>query len=85
MSLEKGISYFQEEGWSFMPKCLSYVEHLNVIKNLKKPNFIQDFHISELLIFPPDTTFHDHPGYQNGEILLQDKVIFIKNDRRLIF
>ncbi|XP_060816364.1 28S rRNA (cytosine-C(5))-methyltransferase [Bombus pascuorum] len=71
--LEKGISYFQEEGWSFMPKCPSYVEHLNVIKNLKKPNFIQDFHISELLIFPPDTTFHDHPGYQNGEILLQDK------------
>ncbi|XP_033198044.1 nop2/Sun-like domain containing protein 5 [Bombus vancouverensis nearcticus] len=73
VSLEKGISYFQEEGWSFMPKCPSYVEHLNVIKNLKKPNFIQDFHISELLIFPPDTTFHDHPGYQNGEILLQDK------------
>ncbi|XP_033357250.1 probable 28S rRNA (cytosine-C(5))-methyltransferase [Bombus vosnesenskii] len=73
VSLEKGISYFQEEGWSFMPKCPSYIEHLNVIKNLKKPNFIQDFHISELLIFPPDTTFHDHPGYQNGEILLQDK------------
>ncbi|XP_050471130.1 28S rRNA (cytosine-C(5))-methyltransferase [Bombus huntii] len=73
VSLEKGISYFQEEGWSFMPKCPSYVEHLNVIKNLKKPNFIQDFHISELLIFPPDTTFHNHPGYQNGEILLQDK------------
>ncbi|XP_043595198.1 28S rRNA (cytosine-C(5))-methyltransferase [Bombus pyrosoma] len=73
VSLEKGISYFQEEGWSFMPKCQSYVEHLNVIQNLKKPNFIQDYHISELLIFPPDTTFHDHPGYQNGEILLQDK------------
>lgn len=68
-----------------MPKCPSYVEHLNVIKNLKKPNFIQDFHISELLIFPPDTTFHDHPAYQNGEILLQDKVISIKNDRQLIF
>ncbi|XP_071876755.1 nop2/Sun-like domain containing protein 5 [Bombus fervidus] len=73
VSLEKGISYFQEEGWSFMPKRQSYVEHLNVIKNLKKPNFIQDFHISELLIFPPGTTFYDHPGYQSGEILLQDK------------
>ncbi|XP_017760729.1 PREDICTED: probable 28S rRNA (cytosine-C(5))-methyltransferase isoform X2 [Eufriesea mexicana] len=73
VTLKKGIGYFQAEGWSFMPKCSSYVEHLNAIKNLRKPNFIQDFHFPELLVFPSDTTFHDHPGYQNGEIILQDK------------
>ncbi|XP_043799018.1 28S rRNA (cytosine-C(5))-methyltransferase-like isoform X2 [Apis laboriosa] len=73
VTLKKGISYFQEEGWSLMPKCSNYIQHLNVVKNLKKPNFIQDFHISEILVFPPDTIFFDHPGYQNGEIILQDK------------
>ncbi|XP_026669434.1 probable 28S rRNA (cytosine-C(5))-methyltransferase [Ceratina calcarata] len=71
--LEKGISYFQAEGWSLVPRCSSYVEHLNVVKTLEKPNFIQDFHVPELLVFPHKTTFFDHPGYQNGEIILQDK------------
>ncbi|XP_012339483.2 probable 28S rRNA (cytosine-C(5))-methyltransferase [Apis florea] len=73
VTLKKGISYFQEEGWSLLPKCSNYIQHLNIVKNLKKPNFIQDFHISEILVFPPDTIFYDHPGYQNGEIILQDK------------
>lgn len=67
-----------------MPKCPNYIQHLNAIKNLKKPNFIQDFHISEILVFPPDTIFYDHPGYQNGEIILQDKVIFIKKKKKKV-
>ncbi|XP_076749001.1 nop2/Sun-like domain containing protein 5 [Xylocopa sonorina] len=73
LALKKGISYFQEEGWSLKPKCSNYVEHLNVVKNLQKPYFLQDFHIPELLVFPPSTNFHDHPRYKNGEIILQDK------------
>lgn len=81
VTLKKGISYFQEEGWSLIPKCSNYIQHLNAVKNLKKPNFIQDFHIPEILVFPPDTVFYDHPGYQNGEIILQDKVIFIKKKK----
>lgn len=81
VTLKKGISYFQEEGWSLVPKCSNYIQHLNAVKNLKKPNFIQDFHIPEILVFPPDTVFYDHPGYQNGEIILQDKVIFIKKKK----
>ncbi|KAK1124747.1 hypothetical protein K0M31_006109 [Melipona bicolor] len=73
LSVEKGISYFQEEGWCIMPKCSNYTEYLNAVKNLKQPNFIQDFHIPELLVFPPHTIFYRQAKYNNGEIVLQDK------------
>ncbi|CAK9799323.1 28S rRNA (cytosine-C(5))-methyltransferase [Anthophora quadrimaculata] len=68
-----GLSHLQEEGWSLLPKCSSYKQHLEAVKNLKVPNFIQDFHIPELFVFPTDTSFYNYPGYQNGEIILQDK------------
>lgn len=80
LPLEKGISHFQQEGWCIMPKCSNYTEYLYAVKNLKQPNFIQDFHIPELLVFPPNTIFYHHPKYQNGEIVLQDKVILARID-----
>ncbi|XP_076291022.1 nop2/Sun-like domain containing protein 5 [Lasioglossum baleicum] len=73
LPLNEAISNFVEEGWSLQSRCSNYAAHLTAVKNLTEPNFIQDFHIPELLIFPPNTTFHDHAGYQNGEIVLQDK------------
>ncbi|KOC62174.1 Putative methyltransferase NSUN5 [Habropoda laboriosa] len=73
LQLKDGISYFQEEGWILLPRCSSYERHLSVVKSLKKPNYIQDFHIPELFVFPADTSFYDYSGYQNGEIILQDK------------
>ncbi|XP_076648392.1 nop2/Sun-like domain containing protein 5 [Halictus rubicundus] len=73
LPLNEAISSFVEEGWSLLPRCANYATHLTAVKNLTQPKFIQDFHIPELLIFPPNTTFHDHAGYQNGEIVLQDK------------
>ena len=73
LPLKKGISYFEEEGWSLLPTCSNYTEHLEAVKNLQKPHFIQDFHVPELLVFPTDTTFHDNSRYLNGELILQDK------------
>ncbi|CAK9814791.1 28S rRNA (cytosine-C(5))-methyltransferase [Anthophora plagiata] len=73
LQLKDGLSRFQEEGWSLLLRCSSYKQHLNAVKSLEYPNFIQDFHIPELLVFPADTYFYDYPGYQNGEIILQDK------------
>nr|XP_034176124.1 probable 28S rRNA (cytosine-C(5))-methyltransferase isoform X1 [Osmia lignaria] len=73
LPLKKGISYFEEEGWSLLPTCSNYTEHLEAVKNLQKPHFIQDFHVPELLVFPVDTTFHDNSRYLNGELILQDK------------
>lgn len=80
--MSKAISNFIEEGWSILPKCSNYMEHLTTVKDLTKPKFIQDFHIPELLIFPPDTVFYDHPAYHNGEIILQDKVTHTVNGNK---
>ncbi|XP_076670693.1 nop2/Sun-like domain containing protein 5 isoform X2 [Andrena cerasifolii] len=73
LPLHKAVTCFQDEGWSLLPKCATYASHLMAVKSLSQPKFIQDFHVPELLVFPPDTTFHNHAAYQNGEIILQDK------------
>lgn len=75
LSVKKAIAFFEDEGWSLLSECSNYTTHLTAVKNLSKPKFIQDFHIPEILIFPPDTSFHKHSAYQNGEIILQDKVM----------
>ncbi len=36
-------------------------------------SFAQDEHIPNLLLFSPQTTFHDDPLYKSGKIILQDK------------
>ncbi|KAF7375170.1 25S rRNA (Cytosine-C(5))-methyltransferase rcm1 [Mycena sanguinolenta] len=33
----------------------------------------KDEHIPNLLLFPPQTTFHDDPAYKSGKLILQDK------------
>ncbi|KAJ7086076.1 S-adenosyl-L-methionine-dependent methyltransferase [Mycena belliarum] len=35
--------------------------------------FAKDEHILNLLLFPPQTTFHDDPAYKSGKLILQDK------------
>ncbi|KAF8207171.1 S-adenosyl-L-methionine-dependent methyltransferase [Mycena galopus ATCC 62051] len=35
--------------------------------------FVKDEHIPNLLLFPPQTTFHDDPAYKSGKLILQDK------------
>ncbi|KAJ7671620.1 S-adenosyl-L-methionine-dependent methyltransferase [Mycena polygramma] len=36
-------------------------------------SFAKDEHIPNLLLFPPQTTFHDDPAYKSGKLILQDK------------
>ncbi|XP_001605827.2 probable 28S rRNA (cytosine-C(5))-methyltransferase [Nasonia vitripennis] len=72
-SIDEALSAFAEDGWRLLPRCYSYTSHLKTISNMGYDNFIQDFHIPEVLIFPPGTKFHDHPGYLSGKLLLQDK------------
>nr|GAT60990.1 predicted protein [Mycena chlorophos] len=35
--------------------------------------FARDEHIPNLLLFPPQTAFHDDPAYKAGKLILQDK------------
>ncbi|XP_011644194.1 probable 28S rRNA (cytosine-C(5))-methyltransferase [Pogonomyrmex barbatus] len=73
LSVEEAISNFQEEGWRLLPKSITYSSYLQSLSRLSKPYFIQDLHVPEVLVFPSSTLFHQHSGYQNGKLILQDK------------
>ena len=58
-----------------LPISLKYVcSFLVKVKNLKENEFMKDPHLPELLIFPHGTSFYNHPLYEKGVLLLQDKV-----------
>ncbi|XP_058791872.1 28S rRNA (cytosine-C(5))-methyltransferase-like isoform X2 [Phymastichus coffea] len=73
ISLEQCIHAFYKEGWELIQYPQTYSHYLATISQLKKREFIRDIHISELLIFPPGTSFYNHPGYLKGKFVLQNK------------
>ncbi|XP_008217064.1 probable 28S rRNA (cytosine-C(5))-methyltransferase isoform X1 [Nasonia vitripennis] len=73
ISIEDTLNAFYKEGWNLLPRCNSYSEYLSVLQRLGERDFIRDYHISELLAFPPGTLFYNHPGYIKGKFLYQDK------------
>ncbi|XP_009871894.1 PREDICTED: putative methyltransferase NSUN5, partial [Apaloderma vittatum] len=56
-------------GYSYLGKAAS-VEELRALSGKK---FLLDLHLPELLVFPPQTDFHDNLLYTSGHIILQDK------------
>ncbi|KAK9501565.1 hypothetical protein O3M35_012268 [Rhynocoris fuscipes] len=52
---------------------LSYEEFLKDIKELKKNEYIQDYHLSDLYIFHPKANLTTTHLYQENKIILQDK------------
>ena len=75
-SVADALDYFQNEGWKLIPQTglADYKTFLNRVKSLSEDEFIEDYHIKELLIFPNKTEFYEHELYLNGSIILQDKV-----------
>ncbi|XP_058799362.1 28S rRNA (cytosine-C(5))-methyltransferase-like isoform X2 [Phymastichus coffea] len=73
ISLDSSMNAFYKEGWNFLPRSLTYINFLNDVRQLQKNECIRDFHISELLVFPPGTSFYEHPGYLEGKFFIQDK------------
>ncbi|KYM77260.1 Putative methyltransferase NSUN5 [Atta colombica] len=73
LTVEEAISFFQQDGWQLLPKSTTYSSYLQSLSQLSKPYFIQDLHIPEMLAFPSSTIFHDHNGYRDGKLILQDK------------
>ena len=51
-----------------------FIRYLKIIENLESDEFAVDINISELLVFPAGTEFHEHGLYLSGAIILQDKV-----------
>lgn len=73
MSIEDAISNFQNEGWTILLNYTDYLSYLKLLSNLSEPYFTQDYHIPELLVFPPGTKFFNDSNYRIGNIILQDK------------
>ncbi|NXS44234.1 NSUN5 methyltransferase, partial [Balaeniceps rex] len=63
------IDFFKRQGYSYLGKASS-VEELRALSGKK---FLLDLHLPELLVFPPQTDFHDNLLYTSGHIILQDK------------
>ncbi|NXK11985.1 NSUN5 methyltransferase, partial [Herpetotheres cachinnans] len=63
------IDFFKRQGYSYLGQAAS-VEELRALSGKK---FLLDLHLPELLVFPPQTDFHDNLLYTSGHIILQDK------------
>ncbi|NXG75916.1 NSUN5 methyltransferase, partial [Baryphthengus martii] len=67
--VEDVIDFFKRQGYSYLGKAASVEE----LKTLSGKKFLLDLHLPELLVFPPQTDFHDNLLYTSGHIILQDK------------
>ncbi|XP_044265060.1 28S rRNA (cytosine-C(5))-methyltransferase [Tribolium madens] len=75
ITTNEAVERFRDEGWILKQYTESenYLGFLDAVSNLDSNEFMIDFHIPYLLIFPPKTEFYQHAAYKNGSIILQDK------------
>ncbi|KAB1263155.1 putative 28S rRNA -methyltransferase [Camelus dromedarius] len=66
---EDAIDYFKRQGFSYQGRASS----LEDLGALKGKCFLLDSLLPELLVFPAQTDLHEHPLYQAGHLILQDK------------
>ncbi|KAK3102846.1 hypothetical protein FSP39_014392 [Pinctada imbricata] len=72
-TVETVVSQLTEEGWELIEDWSDFNSFLQCIKTLSGEQFVRDFHLSDVLVFPPSADFHDHPLYKEHRIILQDK------------
>ncbi|CAB4440544.1 unnamed protein product [Rhizophagus irregularis] len=65
-TVEEVIEHFQSEGYVLE-------EPIKILNNLSPKTIRKDFHLSDLLVLPPNTDLHNHILYLSGKIILQDK------------
>ncbi|NWR81017.1 NSUN5 methyltransferase, partial [Centropus unirufus] len=63
------VDFFKRQGYSYLGKATSMQD----LRGLAGKKFLLDLHLPELLVFPPQTDFHDNLLYTSGHIILQDK------------
>ncbi|ORX86913.1 S-adenosyl-L-methionine-dependent methyltransferase [Anaeromyces robustus] len=68
-TVDKVVNYFQKnDGYTLLPAVEG-----KELAHFKPKTFRKDFHLHDLLVFPSNTDFHDHPLYIDGTLILQDK------------
>nr|XP_042713648.1 28S rRNA (cytosine-C(5))-methyltransferase isoform X2 [Chrysemys picta bellii] len=63
------VDYFKRQGYSYLGRAARMEE----LSSLSGKQFLLDPHLPELLVFPPQTDFHENRLYIAGHIILQDK------------
>uniref|UniRef100_A0A8C8SBP1 28S rRNA (cytosine-C(5))-methyltransferase n=1 Tax=Pelusios castaneus TaxID=367368 RepID=A0A8C8SBP1_9SAUR len=63
------VDYFKRQGYSYLGRATRMEE----LSSLSGKQFLLDPHLQELLVFPPQTDFHENRLYVAGHIILQDK------------
>ncbi|CRK87594.1 CLUMA_CG001390, isoform B [Clunio marinus] len=68
--------YLEREGWRLIESSFeTYDDFLEAVKNLDDENYLKDFHIKNLFVFPSSSRKYwaTNPLVQEGKFLLQDK------------
>lgn len=84
-TLEKILEKLSELKFIKLKSPKSYAEFLELIKSDEfkgKKVFVQDVHIKELLVFNSNVKFYEIEEYNNGSLIVQDKVNFIFSSNR---
>lgn len=67
-------SHLAREGWRWEEQDFSsYDDFLDCVQNLDTDSYMVDYHMKDLLVFPPNTPFWNDSLYRKGAIILQDK------------
>ncbi|XP_047487615.1 28S rRNA (cytosine-C(5))-methyltransferase-like [Penaeus chinensis] len=67
-------SHLAREGWRCEEQDFSsYEDFLNCVQNLDTDSYMVDYHMKDLLVFPPNTPFWNDSFYRKGAVILQDK------------
>lgn len=73
-SADRVHSHLAREGWRYEEHDFSsYDDFLDCIQNLDADSYLVDYHMKDLLVFPPNTPFWNDLLYRKGAIILQDK------------
>ena len=65
----------EQEGWTMKdyPQDIPYADFLDLVTSLASCTYLRDFHLADLLVFPPHTPLYEHSLVTEGLLLLQDK------------
>lgn len=76
ITVEDALKRLSELKFNKLESPKSYVEFLKLIKSdeFEGNTFVQDIHIKELLVFNSKMKFYKLELYNNGSLIVQDKV-----------
>ncbi|XP_061193726.1 28S rRNA (cytosine-C(5))-methyltransferase-like [Saccostrea echinata] len=73
VTMEEVIKVFMDDGWTLVPMPDEVDSFIEACRNLGEAEFMKDFHLSDLLVFPAYTDLHNHHLVQKSKVILQDK------------